>query len=174
MTRNVSDLSGRRRYPRRMAKRALPGHALLLTALLVSTATPASAQLVSGILGGGGSDDGSLLDLSISLGDVLPPIGSVLGDIANPAPDEGAVPGADNTTAVVTHDAAIAAVRENRALPLADLLPLVQRIVPGQVIDVRLLEIRQALYYEVKVLAAGGVLYLAYFDARTGQFVPQR
>ena len=58
-------------------------------------------------------------------------------------------------------------------MPLADLIPFVQAAVPGQVIDVRLLEIRSALYYEVKVLAAGGVLYLAYFDALTGEFVPQ-
>lgn len=154
-----------------MAKTALPGHALLIAALLASTAaTPASAQLLSGILGGSGSDDGS----GLSLGDVLGPIDGILSDITDPLLGDIDGDAASDTTAVVTHEAAIAAVRENRAMPLAQLMPLVQAVVPGQVIDVRLLEIRSALYYEVKVLAAGGVLYLAHFDALTGEFVPQR
>jgi len=148
-----------------MVRIARPGHALLLAALLASTAsTPATAQLLSGILGGGGGNGG--------LGDVLGPIDGIVGGILDPL--VGGDAGAGDTTAVVTHEAAIAAVRENRAMPLADLMPLVQAVVPGQVIDVRLLEIRSTLYYEVKVLATGGVLYLAYFNALTGEFVPQR
>jgi hypothetical protein len=161
-----------------MARIALSGHALLLSALLLAStaATPASAQLLSGILGGiggggaAGSDSGSLLGLG--LGDILSPIGGAVDGIPNPG--SPAAPGGGSTTAVVDRDAAIAAVRDHRALPLSDLMPIVQRVVPGQVIDVRLLEIRSALYYEVKVLTAGGVLYLAYFNALTGEFVPQR
>ncbi|MCW5713896.1 MAG: hypothetical protein KIT43_05215 [Bauldia sp.] len=154
-----------------MAKTARPGHALLLTALLASTAaTPAAAQLLSGILGGGGGGSGEL-----SLGNILSPIGGAVDDILDPLVGGGEnAGGEDSTTAVVTHEAAIAAVRENRAMSLADLMPLIQAVVPGQVIDVRLLEIRSALYYEVKVLAAGGIVYLAYFNALTGEFVPQR
>jgi len=157
-----------------MAKTALAGRTFLLAVLLAMAATPASAQLLSGLLSGGGgaSDDGS----GPGIGNIHSPIGGIVDGIVDPVLGGGIEPAAsdpvdDLGAASITHDAAIAAVRENRAMPLERLLPLVQRIVPGQVIDVRLLEIRATLYYEVKVLAQSGVLYLAYFDALTGAFV---
>jgi hypothetical protein len=69
---------------------------------------------------------------------------------------------------------AVEAVRDNRALPMSDLMAIVSRTTSGQIIDVRLILVQNVLVYEVKLLGAGGVVVTMYFDAVTGAAVTVR
>lgn len=69
---------------------------------------------------------------------------------------------------VLSQSAAIRAVRENRALPLNQLLVMAAPAISGQIIDVQLVTRGGVLVYEVKVLAPRGRVSTLLFDASTG------
>jgi len=70
---------------------------------------------------------------------------------------------------VIDYSAVIEAVRERRALPLADLLAVVAGSYDGQVIDVRLLLVGGMLVYEVKMVGAGGIVSSVFLNAENGR-----
>ncbi len=165
--------------------------AILLPALAaaVAMAAPANAQLplplpIVGGSGGGGSGAGGgggsglLGDIGGAAGDTV----GTLGDIAGGA--VGAVTGTDGTatigidgtvggTGVVGHTDAVAAVEQQRAIPLNDLIAIVARYTEDRVIDVQLLLVGETLVYHIKTLAGDGVVSNLYFYAVTGDPVQQ-
>ena len=149
-----------------MARISLP---MALAAFLCFAGAPARAQLLSldlslsSILGGSEEEGSGLLsgiasDIVGGLGDIVE---GVIGGEGGRAPDN----------AVVEHPAALGAIANQQAIPMDQLLQIVGRVAAGQVIDVRMIVVQQILLYEVKVLAAGGVVSNLYFIAQNGQQV---
>jgi hypothetical protein len=148
-----------------MARISLP---MALAAFLCFAGAPARAQLLSldlslSSLVGGGEDSSGLVsgivsDIVGGLGDIVE---GVIGGEGGRAPDN----------AVVEHPAALGAIANQQAIPMDQLLQIVARVAAGQVIDVRMIVVQQILLYEVKVLAAGGVVSNLYFIAQNGQQV---
>jgi uncharacterized membrane protein YkoI len=68
---------------------------------------------------------------------------------------------------------ALEAVRNNRALPLAEILAIARPAVAGEVIDARLVTVRGFLVYEVKFLTREGQVSRSYYYARSGRKVGQ-
>lgn len=67
------------------------------------------------------------------------------------------------------HERARAAVQAGEVMPLPALLERVQRVHPGQVLELELEREGGRWIYEVKLLQAGGQLIKLELDAKTGQ-----
>ncbi|WP_170149650.1 PepSY domain-containing protein [Rhodoplanes roseus] len=67
------------------------------------------------------------------------------------------------------HDCALKALAEGRAKPLSEILPIVEKELGGQAIDVELEHCQGRIVYEVKVLRPDGRLVEAEVDAMTGK-----
>jgi len=65
-------------------------------------------------------------------------------------------------------DQAREAVRAGEVMPLEQVLPRVQKIIPGRVLKVELERKRGIWVYEIKLLRDNGTLSKLYFDARDG------
>lgn len=66
------------------------------------------------------------------------------------------------------HDEAREAVTRGEALPLSEILRIVRRVEPGEVIEVELERDDGRLEYEIEVLTPGGRVRKVSLDARTG------
>lgn len=66
------------------------------------------------------------------------------------------------------HDDAREAYEQGEALPLAQILPLALRAVPGEVLEVELEREHGALVYEIEILARNGRVRKVTLNARTG------
>lgn len=66
------------------------------------------------------------------------------------------------------HDEAREAVRRGDALSLTQILPLVERAVPGEILEVELEREHGRLVYKVEVLSRTGRVREVMLDARTG------
>lgn len=66
------------------------------------------------------------------------------------------------------HDDARDAYRRGETLPLARILPLAERAVPGEVLEVELEREHGRLVYEIEILARNGAVRKVTVDARTG------
>lgn len=66
------------------------------------------------------------------------------------------------------HDDAREAYEHGEALPLAQILPLALRAVPGEVLEVELEREHGRLVYEIEILARTGRVRKVILDARTG------
>lgn len=67
------------------------------------------------------------------------------------------------------HDCALKALSEGRAKPLSELLPVIEKELGGQAIDVELEHCHGRIVYEVKALRPDGKLVEAKVDALTGK-----
>ncbi|NVO13322.1 MAG: PepSY domain-containing protein [Rhodoplanes sp.] len=67
------------------------------------------------------------------------------------------------------HDCALRALAEGRAKPLSEILPIVEKDLGGQAIDVELEHCQGRIVYEVKLLRPDGRLVEAVVDAMTGK-----
>ncbi|MDC7789081.1 hypothetical protein PQJ75_23310 [Rhodoplanes sp. TEM] len=67
------------------------------------------------------------------------------------------------------HDCALRALAEGRAKPLSEILPVIEKELGGQVIDVELEHCQGRIVYEVKVLRPDGRLIEGEMDALTGK-----
>lgn len=66
------------------------------------------------------------------------------------------------------HDEALRAVQTREALPLARIMEIATREVPGDIIEVELEHDDGQLIYEVEVLTSTGLVRQVEIDARTG------
>ena len=66
------------------------------------------------------------------------------------------------------HDEAREAVERGEALPLSEILAIVRRVEPGEVIEVELERDHGRLEYEIEVLTPRGRVRKVTLDARTG------
>ncbi len=66
------------------------------------------------------------------------------------------------------HDEAREAVERGEALPLSEILAIVRRVEPGEVIEVELEQDHGRLAYEIEVLTPRGRVRKVTLDARTG------
>ncbi len=141
---------------------------VMLAAFLCFAGAPTRAQLsldlsLSPVLGSSDEEESGLLSGIVS--DVVGGLGDIVEDViggeGGRAPDD----------AVVEHPVALGAIANEQAIPMDALLRIVARIAAGQVVDVRMIVVQQILLYEVKVLAAGGVVSNLYFIAENGQQV---
>jgi uncharacterized membrane protein YkoI len=73
-----------------------------------------------------------------------------------------------NPSLVLTQEAALTAVRRGRALPLDEIMLRASLIIEGEIIDAQLMEVRNVLLYELKVLGKSGKVSDVYFYARSG------
>lgn len=71
-----------------------------------------------------------------------------------------------------SHDRALEAVGRGEILPLSTILDRLRQTDQGQVIEVELEIERDRWLYEVKTLAANGVVSKRLLDARTGALLP--
>lgn len=69
------------------------------------------------------------------------------------------------------HDEAREAVEQGQALSLVQILPLAQRAVPGEVLEVELERERGTLVYEIEILARNGRVRKVILEARTGAVI---
>ncbi|MFD2184777.1 PepSY domain-containing protein [Rhodoplanes azumiensis] len=67
------------------------------------------------------------------------------------------------------HDCALKALSEGRAKPLSELLPVIEKELGGQAIDVELERCHGRIVYEVKALRPDGKLVEVKVDALTGK-----
>lgn len=164
--------------------RAVPNHLLfaLATAALLGLAQPASAQSLGLDLGGLGSVDvevggDSGLDVDVNVGgddglDVDLGVGGDdgLGVDADLGGTDGGVSGLDLAPdgLALGQQAASAAVKNGRALPLEDILLRAKLLIDGDVIDAQLIAVQDVLLYELKVLGRAGDVSELYFYARSG------
>lgn len=169
--------------------RAVPNHlfAALVLVTLFGLTQPAAAQglgldLDLGGLGsvdvdvGGdsglgldanvGGDDGLDVELGVGGGDGLD-LDAGLGvgdeDLSGLDLETG------NDGLALGQQAASAAVRNGRALPLEDILLRAQLLTDGDIIDAQLIAVQDVLLYELKVLGKAGDVSELYFYARSGQ-----
>jgi len=70
---------------------------------------------------------------------------------------------------VVGDTASIAAVKAGKAIPLEKVLAAARGRLKGKIINIRLLNWRGGLVYEVKGLGSDGVVDNKYFEARSGR-----
>jgi uncharacterized membrane protein YkoI len=70
---------------------------------------------------------------------------------------------------VVGDTASIAAVKAGKAISLEKILASARGRLKGKIIDIRLLNWRDVLVYEVKGLGSDGVVDNKYFEARSGR-----
>lgn len=152
---------------------------LLGASMLALAAANSGARAQIGI-GVGGSGVG--VDIGVGVGsssvdvDVGVDLGSGLSGVLPPADGggEGGAPGLGvSGGGVLDHAGAVNAVQQQQAIPLNDLMAIVAQATSGRVIDVQLVLFREALLYQVKVLAADGVVSSLYFYAATGEPVAQ-
>jgi uncharacterized membrane protein YkoI len=68
-------------------------------------------------------------------------------------------------------DEAREAREQGQALSLAQILPLAQRAVPGEVLEVELEREHGTLIYEIEILARNGRVRKVILDARTGAVI---
>jgi uncharacterized membrane protein YkoI len=66
------------------------------------------------------------------------------------------------------HDLAREALARGDVLPIARILAIVAQRVPGEVVEVKLDERRERLFYQVKVLTSSGVVREVHLDPKTG------
>ncbi len=66
------------------------------------------------------------------------------------------------------HDVARDALEHGEALPLAEILPLALRAVPGEILEIELEREHGRLVYEIELLARNGRVRKVILDARTG------
>lgn len=66
------------------------------------------------------------------------------------------------------HDEARDALEHGEALPLAEILPLALRAVPGEILEIELEREHGRLVYEIELLARTGRVRKVILDARTG------
>lgn len=136
-------------------------------------AAPAQAQGLGLDLGGLGSVDlgvgGNGIDLDVDLGedDLLD---LELGGDGDSGLDLDLNLDSDlsNPSLLLTQEAALAAVRRGRALPLDEIMLRASLIIEGEIIDAQLMEVRNVLLYELKVLGKSGKVSDVYFYARSG------
>lgn len=162
--------------------RAVPNHLLLalVTAALLGLAGPASAQGLGLDLGGLGSVD---VDLDSDSGiDVDVNVGGDDGVDVGVGGDDGLgvdvdVGGVDESVSgldlvpdglALGQQAALAAVKNGRALPLEDILLRAKLLIDGDVIDAQLIAVQDVLLYELKVLGKAGDVSELYFYAQSG------
>lgn len=69
------------------------------------------------------------------------------------------------------HDEAREAREQGQALSLTQILPLAQRAVPGEVLEVELEREHGTLIYEIEILARSGRVRKVILDARTGAVI---
>lgn len=67
------------------------------------------------------------------------------------------------------HSASIAAVKAGKAISLEKVLAAARGRLQGKIINIRLLDRRGVLVYEVKGLSSDGVVDNQYFEARSGR-----
>lgn len=142
--------------------RAVPSYpfAALFVAALFGLPVPAMAQGLglSLDLGGLGSLD---VDLGGNKGDPNAGTRGGKGNIGTGldlAPDSMAL----------GQQAASAAVKSGRALPLEDILLRARLLTDGDIIDAQLVAVQDVLLYEIKVLGKAGDVSELYFYARSG------
>lgn len=68
----------------------------------------------------------------------------------------------------IDHDEALRAVEARQALPIARIMEIAQRAVPGEIIEIELDRDDDTLVYEVEVLSSAGRVRKVEIDARTG------
>jgi hypothetical protein len=137
--------------------------ALAATWCWAATAVPAQAQLGIEIGVGGGVSAG--VDIGSGAPSVSVSIGGADGTSA------GSQSGASGAPQVLTQQAALDAVRTNRAVPLETVMAQAALMTDGQVVDAHLVMIGSFLLYELKVLESTGDVIDLYFYARSGQVV---
>lgn len=102
-----------------------------------------------------------------------PLIAAALAAVAIPAGIAmiAAPPVAAGTLDPGDHDRAREALRRGEILPLTRILPIVQRRVPGNVVEIELdsKDDGARIEYEIKVLTANGRVIEVKVDARTGR-----
>ena len=69
------------------------------------------------------------------------------------------------------HDRARKALRDNKVLPIAQILGMVPRHASGDIIRVKLETERDQLIYEIRVLAPSGSVREVILDARSGALI---
>jgi hypothetical protein len=162
--------------------RAVPSYpfAALFVAALFGLPVPAMAQgLGLGLdLGGHGSVDVNLgggLDVDVNVGG---DDGLDVGGNRGRGPNAGTPTGGKGSigsgldlapdSMALGQQAASAAVRSGRALPLEDILLRARLLTDGDIIDAQLVAVQDVLLYEIKVLGKAGDVSELYFYARSG------
>lgn len=74
----------------------------------------------------------------------------------------------DATSARLGQEAALQAVKRGRALPLDEIMLRASLLTDGEIIDAQLIDVRDVLLYELKVLDKGGKVSQLYMYARSG------
>lgn len=72
------------------------------------------------------------------------------------------------------HERALQAVQSGQVLPLVKVLALVEKVHPGQVLEVELENHQQQWQYEIKLLQPDGRLMKLQVDARTGEVLKRQ
>jgi len=139
---------------------------------------PANAQgLLSGLLSSGSEESSGLLsgvlsgvdDVVDGVGDVVDDVLGLPGEILEGLGAGGGGGGGGGGGAVLGQGAAIEAVRQQRAIPMDQLMAIVAQYTTAPVIDVQLILLQNVLLlYEVKTIGDGGLVVNLYFLAATG------
>lgn len=153
--------------------RLLP--AILIISVGFSTSANAQLSLLSsGLLSSGGEESessGLLSGLLSGVGETVEDVGDVVDDVLGLPGEilEGLGGGGGSGGTVLGQRAAIQAVRQQRAIPLDQLMAIVAQYTTAPVIDVQLILLQDTLLlYEVKTIGDGGLVVNMYFLAATG------
>lgn len=142
---------------------------LVSVLMMIGVSSNAEAQL-SGLVNPGIGESGLVSDLDGVIDDVvdLPEvIDEDSGESAGEEPDEGEA--TEETGGVVELNDAVEAVRQQRAIPLEQLLSIASQYTNAPVIDVQLILVEDVLFYQVRTMTGNGIVNILHFYAVNGQ-----
>lgn len=135
---------------------------LLVTAGMAGVAAPVFAQGIGISVGGGGAS------VSVGTGGASVDVG-VSTDLGTTTTQT--LQDAGTMTEGSQQEAALQAVKSDRALPLDKIIALAKQYTSGEIIDAQLVTVRGFLLYDLKVLDAKGDVGDLYFYAVSGKIV---